>query len=544
LQFDILIKNGKVIDGAGNPWVRADVGIVNGKIAKLGRLRDANATKILDVNGMIVCPGFIDPHSHSDHPMLWDPRFESTIRQGITTQVVGNCGGSKAPINPERMDVWQRLIELDTPPGQTTKMPTWHYFGEYLDEMDKIPCSTNGIYLIGFSAVRISGGPGYENREPTAEEMESMKAYVDEAMRAGAFGMSTGLVYTPQAYAKTEEVIELAKVIAQHNGLYFSHIRGEGAYVVEAVKECIEIVEKSGCSGGQIAHHKALGQPYWGASKETLRLIAEANDRGTDITADQYPYERNMAGLTTVLPPWAHVGGIEEMLERLRNPEDRERIKKDVIENLEGWTANWIYDVGFERIFIASVKTDQNKLLEGKSIAEITQLRRNSDNWQTLWDLLLEEETAIMCTYESMGEEDIKRIMQGRYTMVGTDGWSVAPTGPMSYGMPHPRFYGTFPRILGKYVRDEKVLTLENAIRKMTSFPAQRLRLWDRGLLREGCWADVVVFDPDTVIDKATYEKPHQFPEGLPHVLVNGEIVVENNQQTDKMPGKTLRFSL
>jgi len=539
LSFDILIKNGRVIDGAGNPWYRADVGVKDQKITKIGRLTRASGANEIDAAGKIVCPGFIDPHSHSDSSLPFDARYESTIRQGITTVVIGNCGESLAPINPEKMDVFQKRIEMIAPPGVDYK-PTWHYFREYLEAMDQIPCSTNNVPLVGFGYVRISGGPGYEDRVPTPEELEAMKAYVDEAMQAGAFGFSTGLIYTPQYYAKTEEVIELTKVISKYNGIYFSHIRGEGATLVDAVKEVIDIVEKTGCAGGQIGHHKVAGKPYWGASKETLRLIEEANARGLDITADQYPYNRGMTSFITVLPPWVHIGGVEKILERLQDPANQERIKKDVDQGIPGWE-NWIKDVGFEGIYIASVKTDKWKDIEGKNLAEITQIKGKSDGWETLFDLMLEEKAEVEITVESMGEEDIKYIMQGRHTMIGTDGSGVSPTGPLSHGKPHPRFYGTYPRVLGKYVREEGIMTLQEAIRKMTSFPAQKLRLWDRGLVREGMWADLVVFDPDTVIDKATFIDPHQFSEGVHHVLVNGELAVEDNQQTENMPGKVLR---
>jgi N-acyl-D-amino-acid deacylase len=359
-------------------------------------------------------------------------------------------------------------------------------------------------------------------------------------MEAGAFGMSTGLIYAPQAYARTDEIIELAKVVAEYGGLYVSHIRNEGANVVNAVKEVIEIVETSNCIGGHIAHHKISGKLYWGTSRETLRLIEEANERGMSLTCDQYPYNRGMTSLITALPPWVHVGGIESLLERLRKSEYRERIKRDCDVGIEGWE-NWIRDDGFESIYIASVKTEKWRPMEGKSLTDITQLKGYRDEWETLFEILIDEKGEATATMESMNEEDIRRIMRGRYTMVGSDAWAVAPTGVFGYGKPHPRYYGTYPRILGKYVREERVLTLEDAIRRMTSFPAQRMGILDRGLLRKGMWADVVVFDPDRVMDRATFLEPHQFPEGILYVLVNGEIVVEENQQTEKLPGKLLR---
>jgi N-acyl-D-amino-acid deacylase len=299
-------------------------------------------------------------------------------------------------------------------------------------------------------------------------------------------------------------------------------------------------LQKSGCTGGHIAHHKVAGKSYWEKSSETLRLMQEANARGTSITCDQYPYNRGMTSLITLLPPWVHEGGLEKLIERLKNSDDRIHIKKDVQQGIEGWE-NWIKDAGFDSIYIASVKTEKWRDMEGKHLSEIARLKEKTDEWETLFDLLIDENGEVSMTVELMDEEDIRRIMTGRYTMIGTDAWGVNPSGILRHGKPHPRYYGTYPRILGKYVREEGVLTLENAIRKMTSFPAQRLGLMDRGLLKEGLWADVVIFNPETVIDKATYLDPHQFPEGILHVLVNGQIVVANGQQTGRLPGKVLR---
>ncbi len=414
---------------------------------------------------------------------------------------------------------------------------TWRSFGEYLAAMDELGCASNVVPFVGFGTIRIATF-GFEDRAPTPDELTQMKSYVDEAMNAGAFGLSTGLIYTPQVYSETKEIIELAKVVAKHNGLYFSHIRGEGTTVIQAVKEFIEIVDKSAVIGGQIAHHKITGQEYWGTSKETLRLIEDANDRGLSVTCDQYPYNRSMTSLITVIPPWVHIGGVDELLERLTHPENQDRIKKELTEGIEGWS-NYVKVVGWDKIYIASLKTEKNKELEGKSLSEITQLKENPNNFITLFDLLLEEKGDVSITVESIGESDIKQIMQGRYSMIGTDGSSVTPN--IRFGKPHPRYYGTYPRVLAKYVREEGTLTLEDAIRRMTSFPAQRLGLWDRGLLKEGLWADIVCFDPKTVRDLATFEDPHQYPVGIHHVIVNGTQVINNEQHTGECPGMYLK---
>ncbi|MFX0136044.1 MAG: amidohydrolase family protein [Candidatus Hodarchaeota archaeon] len=536
MSYDILIKNGKIIDGAGNPWYHADIAIKDSKIIKIKQKLDEVANKVIDATGLIVCPGFIDLHSHTDIILPFLSRVESFIRQGITTCVVGMCGDSLAPIPPEKVEDAKKILSTVNPVFANLNI-SWNTFAQYLKKMEKVRCPLNLVFFVGYNNIRLAGGAGFENRLPTNAELESMKEYLTEAMKAGAFGMSTGLIYAPQVYVKTEELIELAKVVANHGGYYFSHIRGEGKTLINAVKEFIEIVEKSGCDGGQIAHHKVSGKIYWGASKESLRLIEEANSRGINITCDQYPYNRGMTSLTTVLPPWVHEGGIDKLLERLQNSNDRERIKKET-GTKEGWE-NFIHENGFECIYISTVNTKKWKDIEGKNIAEITKIKGKKDGWETIFEILIDEKGGGMITIESMSEEDIRRIMTSRYQMVGTDGIGV-PANP-AFGKFHPRLFGTYSRILGKYVREEKVLTLEDAIRKMTSFPAQRLGLKDRGLLREGLWADIVVFDPNTVIDKATYENPHQFPEGIPHIIVNGIIVVENNKQNRKYPGKVLR---
>jgi len=538
--YDLIIQNGRIIDGAGNPWFRADIGITAGRISKIGRLHPAGSEKVIDAAGLTVCPGFIDMHSHSDAAIYFDNTLPSTIRQGITTSVLGNCGDNLAPLTPEKRDEYLRQYTVFAPPGASFQSIPWYTFGEYLAYMERRGCVANCAHLVGFGTVRIAGGPGFEERPPSAEELGRMRSLVAEAMRAGAFGMSSGLIYPPQVYAETAEIIALAKVVAEYGGLYFSHIRGEGGTVGDAVREAIDITEQSGCSGGHIGHHKVAGKAYWGKSRETLQLIDDANRRGISITCDQYPYNRGMTSLITLLPPWAHAGGLARLIERLQDPAQRRRIRRDIRQGIAGWE-NWIKDGGFEAIYIASVKTDKWRDVEGKNLGEITRLRGKADEWETLFDLLVDENGEVTMTVELMGEEDIRRIMQARYTMIGTDAWGVNPAGVLGHGKPHPRYYGTYARILGKYVREEGVLTLEDAVRRMTSFPAQRLGLRDRGMLREGMWADIVVFDSERVIDKATYLDPHQFPEGILHVLVNGRIVVANETLTGELPGKVLR---
>ncbi len=539
MVYDIVITNGRIADGTGDPTTRSDLAIKNGKITKIDKEILDKATLVIDAKGLIISPGFIDIHSHSDSNIPISNKLESMITQGITTAAVGQCGSSLAPISDETFDLFKKEVDMWSPPGVEIDL-SWRSFGDYLKELEKGKCSMNIVPVVGFGAIRLAGGPGYEDRPPTAAETAKMQSYVEESLKAGAFGMSTGLIYSPQVYAKTAEVIELAKIVAKYDRIYFSHIRDEGAKLIEAVEEFIQIVEESGCKRGQIAHHKASGITNWGVSKKTLQIIHEANQRSLDITCDQYPYNRSMTSLITLLPPWVHVGGIDSILERLSDEKVRERIKNEMEEGLTDHE-NFAKHQGFEKIFISSVKTEKWLDIEGKNIAEITKIRNLRDDFETLFSLILDEKGEVWITIEGMCEEDIKRIMTSEYSMIATDGSGVSPEGPLSFGKPHPRFYGTFPRVLGKYVREEKWLSLEKAIWKMTGYPAKKLDLKQRGLIKENYWADVVIFNPETINDEATYEEPHRFSTGIEYVIVNGKIAVEKGKQQEVLEGKILR---
>ena len=537
MDYEIIIKNGRIIDGTGNPWYSGEIGIKDGRIAKITPNMKDNAKKIIDASGLMISPGFIDIHSHTDWILPGSRGQESTLYQGVTTAVVGMCGEGMAPIPEGKEEDFLKLISKIDPILTQFEFP-YHTFAEYLSYNEKKRNSANLVFFVGYGNLQWAAGQGGENRPANPGELQKMKQYLREAMEAGAFGMSTGLIYAPQVFAKTEEIIELTKVVAEYDGLYFSHIRGEGATVLKAVGEVIEIVEKSGCAGGQIAHHKISGKPYWGTSKDTLRLIEEANDRGINIMCDQYPYSRGMSSLMTALPPWVREGKNKDILDRIKKPEIQKRIRKELTEGIEGFE-NWIRDEGFQNMYISTVTHVNWKDIISKNITEITKIKGFSDDFDTFFNLLIDNELSVMTTIQSMGEEDIRRIMTSRYQMVGTDGSGVPAS--FSAGAFHPRFFGTYPRILGKYVRVEKILTLEQAIRKMTSLPAQRLGLQDRGLIREGNWADIVIFDLHKVIDKATYEQPYQLPEGIPYVIVNGVFVVERGKKTRKSPGRVIR---
>lgn len=540
MSFDLIIRNGKIIDGTQNPRYFADIGIKDGKITKIQYKIEEDAKKEIDAKKNIVCPGFIDIHSHTDYILPISGKVESTIQQGITTQVVGMCGDTMAPIHPDKLDEVRQFLTSVTPLYETFEF-SWNTYQEYLEEMEKVRCPANTVFFVGYSNIRIAGGQGYENRPPTQEEMHSMKEYLKEALEAGAFGMSTGLIYAPQVYATTDELIELCKTLAEYRRLYFSHIRGADKNIFNAINEFIEIIESSGVHSGQIAHFKVSGKEVWGESKKTLQMINKANERGINITFDQYPYKRGMSNLSTSLPPWALEGGREKTLERIKDKEMRAKIKKDITEGLEGWE-NWIKNVGFEAIYISMVHTDKWRDIRGKSISQITDLKGFQNDWETYFQILMDENLDISITIGSMSEEDVRRIMKSKYQMVGTDGAGIPAVKGL--GAVHPRMFGTYPRFIAKYVRGENILSLEEMIRKMTSFPAQKLELRDRGIIREENWADIVIFDKRKIKDNATYDNPHQFSSGINYVIVNGEIVVIKGKQRRKYPGKVLRRSI
>ncbi len=540
LSFDLVIQNGKIVDGAGNPWYKGDVAIAEGKIVTVGKSLRAEADETLDATGLIVAPGFIDAHSHSDSVTLFYRQMESTVMQGITTVVAGQCGSSIAPINPALKDELEKRWLGWLPPELEFKI-TWNSFDEYLKEEEKEGLGANVAHLVGHGAVRIAS-MGFEAREPTPGELDDMREYTAEAMEAGAYGLSTGLIYPPGIFAKTDEIIEVTKVAARYGGIYDSHIRGEGKTLMKSLEEAITIGEEAEIPV-QISHHKAATKSLWGKSADSLALIENARGRGLDVTVDQYPYKAGSTSLVTCLPPWAHEGGMERLLDRLRDQQLKEKMQEDIEKGIPGWE-NFAGELGWENVYVTSVKSDDNKSVEGKNLNEIQEMRGDPDAFTSLFDLISEEEGRVGMVIFAMDEGDVRRIMRHHLQMVGTDSGSSTTSGYMRRGKPHPRGYGTYPRILGRYVRELGVLRLEEAVRKMTSMPAQRFGILDRGLVRPGMRADITVFDPDTVIDKATYQDPHQFPEGIEYVVVNGRVTVDKGKYTGALAGKTLRKSI
>ncbi len=531
-MFDVIVRKGRVIDGAGNPWFLADVGVKDGKILKIGDLESEDAERMIDPEGCIVSPGFIDMHSHSDFAPLINPYMESKVRQGVTTEVIGNCGFSAAPLNDF---LKQEILETSPMLREANVELDWSTMDEYMDRVERNGISLNVAPLVGHGNVR-SLVLQFERRKPMEEELEVMKRILARAMEEGAFGMSTGLIYPPGCYANTEEIVELCKVVARFGGLYSSHIRGEESQLLESVKEAIQIGEKAGLPI-EISHHKAAGRRNWGKVRDSLKMIREARCRGVDVTCDVYPYTAGSFGLDSLLPPHAHEGAVGKLVERLRSQEIRERLKEEMRKGVGEWRG--LAEVlGWENIMIAYCKGHPE--YEGKRISEIVE-ERSLDPFDFVFDLIMEEMASVNVVLFSMSEEDVRTVLQSPFSMIGSDSSARATYGILSAGKPHPRTYGTFPRVLGKYVREEKILTLQGAIRKMTSFPAQRLRLKDRGLIREGLWADIVIFDSDRIIDEATFVDPHRYSEGIEYVLVNGKIVIEKGEHTKETPGKALR---
>ncbi len=535
-DYDLVIRNARIVDGSGNPWFKGDVAIKQDKIARVGRF-DGRGKREIDAAGRLVVPGFIDMHSHSDISILREGEAQGKIRQGVTTEILGESG-SAAPRCPRPQPPAEaNATPAPTPAPASAVTPDpdplkidWTDFKGYFKRLKKDKISVNVASFVGMGDVR-SCAMGDDDRPPTPEELEKMRAIVDQAMRDGAMGLSAGLIYEPNSFAKTEEIVELAKVAARHGGIYSVHMRSEGLNITDAIAETIRIGEEARLPV-HIMHFKVSGKNSWGKIGEAIAQINAARARGVEVTADQYPYIASSTGLTARLPDWASDGGTRKLLERLRDPAQREKIRVATAESMARSGNDW------KAAIVARMRTDANKKWEGKSIADVA-LALNKPEFDTVADLLLEEGGNVGMVYFAMHEDDVRLAMQQPWVSVGSDGsaLNMDPSSRLSSGKPHPRSYGTFPRVLGRYVREQKVITLENAIRKMTSLAAQQMGIHDRGLLRKDMKADVVIVDEAKVIDKATFENPHQYGEGIDVVIVNGKVVLENGQHTGERPG-------
>ena len=529
MSVDIAIENGLVVDGTGNPGYRANVALRNDRISVITRSDIGNARHVIDAKGFVVSPGFIDVHSHSDLTLLAGANAESKIRQGVTTEVIGNCGESAAPLEGEAVGVTQAKA------SKYGLKVTWSSLAEYMRSLEQHGVVLNVACLIGQGTVRTSV-MGFANRIPTGREMNRMKELVAKCMQEGAFGISSGLFYTPSCYAKLGELVELARVAALYGGIYASHIRDESDRLEEAVGEALAVGRKSGISV-ELSHHKACCKRNWGKVRRTLRDIAKARMEGVDATVDVYPYIAYNTSLSAAIPPWAHEGGPERLIERLKKPAIRRKLKQQMQKGGKDWETMTKAPL-WDKFMISSFP--KRPSLDGKTIQHISRSKKR-DPYETIFDMLIDGKTMVSVVVEDMCERDVEFVLQSPLSMIGSDGYSLSTDGPLGTGKPHPRSFGTYPRILGRYVREKHVLTLEDALRKMTTFPANKLGLSDRGLLREGMRADIVIFDPSEIVDNATYLQPHRFPLGIEYVIVNGKITISEGKYLRRLNGHVLK---
>ncbi len=531
-QYDVLIRNGRLIDGSGNPWTYADVGIISDRVAFVGHAAPAvTAKRTIDATGLIVAPGFIDMLGQSEFNLLVDKQAVSKLTQGVTTEITGE-GDSIAPtndaLNAEHADVYQHYKIT----------PDWRSLEEYFQRLTKQGSGINlGTYVGAAQVRRLVMGSA--NREPTPAELKDMEIAVDDAMSDGAMGVSSALIYAPGSYAKTDELIALAKVAAAKGGVYASHIRNEGDSEAAALDEAFRIGREAGIPV-QIFHLKVSGQQNWGKMPWVIETIEKARAGGIDVTANQYPYTASATSLGAIIPPKYHEGGPDAFVVRLKDPATRAQIRRE-LEGASGSFENmWRGTGGPTGVMVVSVLNPEFRKFEGKTIAQIAQME-NKDPLDAALDLIVADRDNVGAVYFSMSEPDVKLAMQQPWVSVGTDYEEVSPTGPLSESKSHPRAYGSFARILGKYVRDEHVITMENAIRKFSSLPAQQVRLENRGLLRPGYFADITIFNPATVEDVATFEDPNRTSVGFEYVFVNGVLAVEHDKVTGQMGGRPLR---
>ena len=525
-MLDLLLTNARIVDGTGNPWRKGCVGVRDGRIVAVGSAHDMpEARTVLDIGGNILCPGFIDSHSHSDLRIIDEPLALPKIMQGITTENVGLDSMSVAPISDKNKEPWSTSISgLD---GVAQKPWGWNGFASYLNALDAAKPSVNLSSYVGLGTVRLDV-MGMEDRPPTAEELRLMEESVARCMEEGARGISAGLIYTPNKYQSTEELVALAKVAARYDGILDVHMRNEADHMAEALEEVIHIGRETGIRI-LVTHFKLRGRRNWGNARRHLDTIDRARGEGIDIGIAQYPYTANSTFMHVVVPPWYHSRGVDGLLRALR--EERGAIKHALDTRMD-WE-NFSQSVGWEKIFVSSVVSEANQPCVGKSISQIAAERGHADPADAAFDLLVEEQLAVGMISFGLDEADITAIMRHPAVSFITDG--------LMSGRPHPRAYATYPRILGRYVREQGVLSLEEAVRKMTSLPARKIRLRNKGVIAEGYDADLVVFDPDTVIDKNSYDDPRVHPAGIAHVLVNGVFVVEDAALTGARPGRVIR---
>jgi N-acyl-D-amino-acid deacylase len=530
-SFDTVISNGHIIDGTGSPWYSGDIGIREGKIAAIGNLANASRKRTIDAQAKVVAPGFIDMLGQSDLTILVAPPLPSKIYQGITTEITGE-GGSAAPLNGA-------IIQADRATYAHLKItPDWRTFAQYFARLEKQGIGINVADYVGATQVRRMV-LGDDDKASTPAQLEQMKMLVRDAMRDGAVGLSTSLEYAPAPYAKTDELIALASEASQYGGVYATHMRNEGDSVLSAIDEAVRIGREAHIPV-EIWHLKVAGKNNWGRMQEVVTKIQSARATGLDVTADTYAYPAWFNSFSAFIPPWAHDGGDAKLIERLKDPASRARVRKDMLTPSGDWDNEWQEIPGPEAVMIGVVQNPKLLTLQGKRLSEIAKMW-NKDPIDTLCDILIQDDAFTNVAVFGMSEPDVALALQQPWVSVDNDSSGTSTEGLLAEEHPHPRAYGTFPRILRKYVREEKKLSLEDAIRKFSALPAQRMHLADRGVLKTGMWADLVIFDPATIKDVATFENPNQLSQGMEFVLVNGVPVIDSGKMTNALPGKVLR---
>ena len=529
-DFDVIIRGGTVYDGTGAEARQADVAIRGDRIAGVGDFKSAKAKTVVDAKGLAVAPGFINMLSWSTESLIQDGRSQSEIRQGVTTEIMGE-GESMGPVNDR---VREHMLRLQSDIKYDIK---WNTLAEYLQFLEKRGISCNVASFIGATTIR-EYVIGFEDKPPTAEQMDQMRELVRKEMEAGALGIGTSLIYPPAFYSKTDELIELCKVAAKYQGKYISHMRSEGNQLFEAFDELLRIAREANIPA-EVYHIKAAGQKNWPKEDELLARIESAQKEGVNVRANMYTYTAAGTGLDACLPPWTEDGGYPALFKRLRDPATREKIKAEVKIDSDKWENLYLAAGSPDKILLVGFKSDKLKPLTGKTLAEVAKMR-GKDPIDTAMDLIAEDESRIGTVYYLMSEENVKKELRKPWISFGSDEASQAPEPPFTKSNPHPRAYGNFARVLGKYVRDEKIIPMKEAIRRLSGLPASNLGLDHRGFLKEGMFADVVVFDPATITDHATFEKPHQYATGVKHVFVNGVQVLKDGEHTGAKPGRAL----
>jgi N-acyl-D-amino-acid deacylase len=530
-RVDLLVRNGTIYDGHGGTPVAGDVAVRDGRVVAVGALRDYTAAREVDARGLAVAPGFINTLSWATESLIYDGRGVSDIKQGVTLEIMGE-GNSMGPVNDrirDEMVKTQADIRYDV---------TWNTLGEYLDHLVKRGVAPNVASFVGATTVR-SYVVGYDDRAPTAEELEQMQELVRQAMREGALGVGSSLIYAPASYARTDELIAITKAAGEFGGAYISHMRSEGDRFLEALDELIRIAREAKVHA-EAYHLKAAGQKNWPKMSQAIAKIEAARKSGLSITADMYPYTAGATGLDAAMPPWVQAGGLDAWIGRLKQPDIRKRVIAEMRDPNADWESLYVAAGSPDRILLIGFKTDKLKPLTGKTLAEVAKLRGKAPE-ETAIDLVIEDHTRVGTAYFLMSEENVKLGLSQPWVSIGSDAEAPATEGPFLKSNPHPRAYGAFARFLGRYVRDQKVTTLQDAIRRLTRLPAENFKLRNRGCLDKGCHADIVVFDPAKITDAATFEKPHQYSSGMVHVFVNGVQVLKDGEHTGAKPGQVVR---